>query len=133
MKLLRKHFDIITIGLMGDIVYLRDKKTNEATVTTTFETDLTKSEIFDQYQVNRPDLYVKQEPRRIIELDGEIHVMTMRGIEQTENRNDNYSEGNFTEESHTLVILDSLDLAKTDEMLIETLEKKLGAKRIEAR
>lgn len=125
-NILKKHFNLVALGLMGDFVYLRSKKTNEALVTSMFETDLTKEETFEQFQINKPDLFIKNHaPQRIIELDGEIHFLTWKGIEQTGERNDNYSTGGFTEESHTLIILDSLDLAKTDEELVKTLSDKL--------
>lgn len=130
-KLIKENFGLVALGLMGDIVYLRDRKTNEASVVSSFETDLTKEETFQLFQVNKPDLFIKNHaPQRIIELDGEIHFLTWKGQEQTADRNDNYSAGGFTEEEHTLVILDSIDLAKSDKELVETLSLKLNLKPI---
>lgn len=126
MRLLKQNFGLIATGLIPNI-YLRDRKTNEVIITTQFDTDLTKGEIYDKYQINVPDLVIKSKPRRIIELDGSIHGLydKLTESEQTSERNTNYKLGGFNQNDGTFVIITSEDEKLNDDDLSILLRKKL--------
>ena len=51
----------------------------------------TKQEFWEKYIIHLPDLFIKNHrPQIVIEIDGPVHWMTQKGINQTNSRNEHY-------------------------------------------
>jgi hypothetical protein len=128
IRVLKEKFGIIALGLIPN-VYLRDRESNQVQIVTNFEGE-SKLDIYNKYEINLPDLYIKNSKNPIlIEIDGPIHGYDddVSRSQQTKLRNDNYSKGGFTEDRGNLVIISSDDVINhDDDDLAQILKNKLG-------
>ncbi len=135
VKLLKKHFEIIALGMVDEFYYCRDRSTNEFMIDRSLnETpEQQKHQMVSRYQINKIDLFIKTTlPHKIIEIDGLEHGLfdEITETQQTTDRNLNYGLGGFTEKDKTLIILTKNDMELNDEFLVQVLAEKLGVKRL---
>lgn len=135
VKLLKKHFEIIALGMVDEFFYCRDRSTNEFIIDRSLnETpEQQKHQMLARYQINKIDLFIKTTlPHRIIEIDGLEHGLfdQITETQQTTDRNLNYGLGGFTEKNKTLIILTKNDMELSDEFLVQVLADKVGVMRL---
>lgn len=121
-------FGIRTVGLIPNI-YMRDRETNEVIISSVVETDLSKAELWEKYEININDLYCRS-LNTLFEIDGGYHGdgpdSPITASDQTTKRNENYNKGGFKEDDGTLVIITNEDLELPDDELEALLRKKMN-------
>ena len=86
-KILKKHFNLSC--LFDSTIFISKHNFTWSVV----QPNDTKEEILKNYYIHKPDILIKNPPI-IIELDGFFHFNTKKGVNQTQLRNQNYSNMN---------------------------------------